>query len=401
MISCINIVRIVILKRSGKEMVGWFIYQCVILILQIQLEGFSWQLILLYGLPIIWIGYYKTSLKLTFGVFMVGCFFMTSLLLMLFPEPELDEPSGKYIVGTTTIYLIDELRQREIPTQIWYPSLSNEGKIPLKWFETQELVSVVAEQYHMKPFMLSQIEDVKSHAYKDTKVLEGKHPVILLSQDVLSSKYFHIGVIENLVSHGYIVVTPEYPKISTLTALHTGELVPHQSVADETFVMTLYQEDIAFVMERLNALNEKNKVLYHSMDLKRVGFLGHGMGAGAQVGYLMNENVQAFIAMDPLLEPLEMIQEVNTPIVILRSEDWMGAEDEDLKILVDEVIQPNHSHHFDFTDAFRLTPVLSITGYTSGQSYDAINERILRYFDEHLKKIKENYIDDMPVVKVR
>lgn len=410
LMSCINIFRIVILKRSGKETIGWFIFHCIIALLQFRFDGFSWQLVLLYVLPIAWIGFYKTKLKRFYSFVLVSSFTVTSLLLVAFPIPALDEPKGEYIVGTTTIYFIDEKRDREIPTQIWYPSSSNEGEIPVKWFETDALIAAFAEEFHMKPFMMSQLRHVKTHAYKDIEVAKGKHPVVLISHGFSSFRGLHITIIEELASRGYIVVVPDHTGISAMTTLHTGEIVlcdkeklrDDQILTDAPILMNVYSEDIAFVMDRMTDLNNQNKVLYHHMDLDRIGFLGHSTGAGAQTSYLMTHDVQAFIGMDPWLEPLEEVKKLNEPTLVFRSMAWSENSNNDyLQIIVDEVIQPKRSNHQDFTDAFRFSPALSVVGYTSGKYREDINYKIISFFNEHLLKIKKNEEEILPIIEIR
>lgn len=391
-------------------MIGWFIFQCILFLLQLRFEGFSWQLMLLYFVPIIWIGFYRTRFKRFYSIVMVSSFTVTSFLLVSFPIPVLDEPMGEYIVGTTTIYFIDEERDREIPTQIWYPSASNEGEIPVKWFETDALIAAFAEEFHMKPFMMAQLKKVKTHAYKDIQVVEGKHPVILISHGFSSFRGLHITIIEELASRGYIVVVPDHTGISAMTMLHTGKVVScdkeklrhNEILMDAPQLMDAYISDIEFLMDRMKDLNNQNKVLYHHMELDRIGFLGHSTGAGAQVSYLMDNEIQAYIGLDPWLEPLDEVEKLDEPVLIFRSEAWAdNSNNEYLEIISETVVQPKKSNHQDFTDAFRFSPVLSIAGYTSGKYRDEINDKILRFFNEHLFRIKENEKEILPIVEVR
>ena len=392
-LTSINIVRITIFKHFGREMIGWFVFQAIVTLLQIRFDDFTWQMIFLYIIPVLWILYYKTEFKKMISGLMITSFIVTSLLLIAFPTPELPGPEGPYIVGTTTIYMIDEYRDRELPTQIWYPSDSSEGKSPEDWFVDQGLIDAFAIQYNMQPFMMSQLSDVKTHSYQDIDVAEGEFPVVLLSHGWGSFRKIHINIIEELASNGYIVIALDHPGASAVTMLHTGEIISYDEtilgedlVAGGKELIDVYTEDIDYIIKQLNYFNNSHKILNSHLQVENIGLIGHSTGAGALVNYAFDHQVNALIGLDPWVEPIEEMRTLSTPTLFFRSEAWEdGSNDANLNMITDFVYQPNNSNHQDFSLAYKFSPVLEIVGYTSGRSEAAQKAYILRFFDEHLK----------------
>jgi len=392
-LTCINIFRIVILKRKGLEMIGWFIFQLITTIVQIRFDGFTWQLTLLYVLPLFWLLYYKTMFKKLQSVIMVILFVLTSLVLVIFSTPKIEIPTGKYIVGTTTMYLIDEERERELPVHIYYPANDSEGKSPEKWFKSESMVEGFAEFYSIPPMILSQINNVKTNSYKDVEMVDGEFPVVIISHGWASLSGLHINLLELLASHGYIVVAADHTEISSVTMLHTEEIVlcnqdlmrDDQLIEDGVEVIERYKEDLEFIVERLYYLNDHHKVLYHHMDMDKLALIGHSIGGGAGVSYAMEHSVSLVIGMDAWMEPLEKVTPLEMPSLFFRSSQWEGYNsDNQLRIITDQVLQPKGSKHPDFTMAHKLSPGLTIIGYTSGKSKESYEQTILAYLDRYL-----------------
>lgn len=391
-------------------MVGWFLFQLVTMILQIRFDGFTWQMSLIYALPLFWLLYYRTIFKKLQAVIMVMLFIFTSLILVVFSTPDLEAPDGKYVVGTTTIYLIDETREREIPLHVYYPSESSEGKSPENWFENESVTEGFAEYFGVPPFILEQLNDVKTNSYKNIEMIDGPLPTVVLSHGWSSFGKLHINIIEMLASHGYIVVVPDHTEISSISMLHTGEIVKgnkdlltgDELMDDGSRIIDLYSDDIVFIMDRLSYLNDHHKILYHSIDFDRFGFIGHSTGSGAQIKYALDHPVTALIGMDSWVEPIEGIKSLDMPSLFIRSSQWEGYNnDGQLRILTDKVLQPTRSRHPDFTIAYKFSPAMPIVGYSSGKNRQAIEQTILAYFDKYLMD-KETMVEKkLPIKELR
>ncbi|MCH4886942.1 hypothetical protein EZV73_05150 [Acidaminobacter sp. JC074] len=409
-LSCVNIFRIVVLKRPGKEMIGWFIFQLITTILQIRFDGITWRIALLYGLPLIWFLHNKTNFKKLMALLMVTLFVMTSLIVVVFSTPTIEAPSGRYVVGTTTMYLIDEIRDRELPVHIYYPSENSQGKSPEKWFRSESMVEGFADFYEMPDFILSQLNDVTTNSYKDIEVIEGELPVVIVSHGWGSFSALHVNLLELLASYGYIVVAPDHTEIATVSMLHTGQVVlcnrelirDDYLLSDGLDVIDMYEKDLEFIIERLDYLNDHHKILYHHLDLDKLALIGHSTGGGAQVSYVMENPVSLLIGMDAWLEPLEKVRPLETESIFMRSSQWADyGNDSNLRVLTDKVYEPKGSRHQDFTMAYKISPALRVIGYTSSGSRQAVEESILSHLERYLMNRERSIKKKIPLKELR
>ena len=92
-----------------------------------------------------------------------------------------------YSVGQTTLLLVDNSRDRPVKTEIWYPSL-----------DTSQLS--VSSEY---PFELPPTS-------KDAKMVDGKHPLIVLSHGTGGNRMSLMWLACELVGKGYIVAAVDH-----------------------------------------------------------------------------------------------------------------------------------------------------------------------------------------------
>jgi alpha-beta hydrolase superfamily lysophospholipase len=409
-LTLVNIIRVTLLKRVGTEMVGWFLFQLITTLLQIRFEGFVWQMTPIYVIGLFWVLFYFTKLKKTSSIVMVVLFFISSLLIVVFSTPELPLAKGRYVVGTTKIYMIDEARDRELPTQIWYPSDNSQGKSPELWFEGSDVTGLLAKEHYLLPFMLSQLDEVKTNSYKDIEVADGEFPVVVLSHGWSSFKGLHINLCEMLASEGYIVIAFDHTGASMVTKRHTGQVVYLDEslldfdhlVEDGNRLIELFTSDLAYIMDHLEYFNNEHKILYHHMLIDNVAVIGHSTGGGAVVNYAMTHELSALVGLDPWVEPIE-VNPVDEPLLVIRSESWAeGPNNDHLSILTDMVYEPKNSKHQDFTMAYKMSPLFGVLGYTSGNIRTSYEKLILSFLNEHQKNLKNGQvIDEIPIKKLR
>lgn len=405
LLTALNIFRVVILKKAASEMVGWFLLQLFAGFLQIQNDHFSWQLILIYFMPLTYVIFYKVQKN--FGkVLLVASFVLTCLLIISFPKPELDKPKGPYIVGTDTVYIFDETRDRELPTQFWYPSESSGKASPELWL-TDELIDGFEEHFNLPSFLMNQIRTVKTHSYPKIEMADGEFPVIVMSHGWASFRKIHLNIAEHLASYGYVVIIIDHPNASVMTKLYDGnmvlcnrDLLKDESIqADGKALIDTFTLDVETVIERLPDIN-KYSLFRNHFDLDHIGVMGHSTGAAAMIQYANEHHVGALIGLDPWVEPLTNIKPLETNQVYFRSDDWSeGPNNENLSILTDQVYQVKNSSHQDFTMAYVFSPVLKWIGYTSGRGKEVQESVVLDFFDGQLKN-KEVTMDEKYLIKM-
>jgi len=411
--------RMVFLNREIEGMIGWLMFGVIILSLQLLYDGYKWQSALLYLMPIMWLLFYKLNLKSMFKIVLVSFFFISSALLVVFPTPVLDEPTGHYIVGTTRLSVMDNSRilydeVRELPVQIWYPSDSNEDKSPARWMiDGKETTRAFASQFHLLPFMMDQLNHVKTHSYEDIVMTEGEFPIVVLSHGWSSFRNLHLNFAELLASNGYVVIALDHTYGAAMTRLQDGRVITiDNSLIDNDDVLKYadelieaYRDDIASVINEISNLNQTHPILKNHLEEDKLALLGHSTGAGACVLYALDNDVDAIIGLDAWVEPIEIDKSLKVPNLFFRSEEWSeSTNNQNLSIVTESIYEIKNGNHQDFTLVYMFSPVLELIGYTSDDSKKMQEDYVLEFLDHCLKgrtlnlnRLDEKYKDETSI----
>ena len=130
------------------------------------------------------------------------------------------------------------------------------------------------------------IRTIRTHAYPDAPILHGekKFPVLLLEPGFGMLPFFYTTLIEDLVSHGYIVA-------GTIPTYYTHYNVFSNGRVVDTFISTHtnahlpdWTGDMIFTLNQLEKLNTDTESQFHErLDFMRVGAFGHSFGGAASV----------------------------------------------------------------------------------------------------------------------
>jgi hypothetical protein len=217
---------------------------------------------------------------------------------------ELPRTTGVHAVGRRAIDWIDEARSdpyarragavREVPVVIWYPSESTDrasARYLPRGFWLHSLVFGVVNRR------------VVTHSVENAPVVRvpaERYPVLLFSPAGWPP-YFYGALLEELASHGYVVVGLQHPYEMVPTtvfasgrrrwfrtkavagALSVSDRPHADDVTDRGRVVDVKAEDLLFVLDQLDALGVSDDPLAGRLDLERVGAFGHSFGGGAAV----------------------------------------------------------------------------------------------------------------------
>ncbi len=227
----------------------------------------------------------------------------------------LPEPSGPSPIGTTTRHLVDRERgepftedpsdNREIMLQVWYPAAGSGG-------ETARYMDPETFNWlkHEAPIPLFWIPDdgysfVQPHAVSGAPpCADQMFPVLLFSHGYDGVREIYTSLIEELVSHGYVVAAVHHPYVAGITVFPDGRVVEHQPApsnpdeAADYFQMAFNTVvgDIEFV---LDILPEIEPSLRACCNLSRIGIYGHSFGGGASAAICnKDDRVLAGAALD-------------------------------------------------------------------------------------------------------
>ncbi|GMW01548.1 MAG: carboxylic ester hydrolase [Candidatus Hydrogenedentota bacterium] len=224
--------------------------------------------------------------------------------LWLLYSRHLPVATGPYAVGRADYYWVDESRaeiltaepddNRPLIVQIWYPSDDVTGCAAAPYFPHLRELSGSFHAYEVLG-----IAPMKTHSYLDApvSVKESEFPVLLFSPGANSFIGLYTSILEELVSHGYVVVAMDHAYDNRGQVLPDGKVL--ESVFDKEHprfddpagmeAMNAYYRkfvgiraaDAQSILRRLEALNQSDVRFMGRLDLDRVGVLGHSLGGVA------------------------------------------------------------------------------------------------------------------------
>ena len=270
-------------------------------------------------------------------------------------------PTGPYAVGRTLFNWVDETRvdllspkgYREIPVWVWYPASPASDAQKAEWLPGawgDIFAAIIAPRPTPgQPAPQSEkypIATIRSHSYADAPVssAQQKYPILVFAPGYGSGPTEYAGVIEDVVSHGYIVagIVPTY--FSLYTVFSDGRVVgQYQSARDvpgaprsssdrgpvSEPVYRLWTGDMRFTLNQLEKLNTDPKSpLKGRFDFDRVGAFGHSIGATAtaqvakddprvRAAILIDGNIMGDVASNPI---------VPKPLLLMSASSFKGRD---------------------------------------------------------------------------
>jgi dienelactone hydrolase len=358
--------------------------------------------------------------KIIIGIVaLVPCFFGISCIYLhplLYNTPL---ATGPYAIGTTHLYWIDDSRidkrfpsgKREIRIEFFYPSIrENEDLLFPYQPEKINALKIIKSEYFSLPSFIWRclLDGIYSHAnpeaYFNTK--EPLYPVIIFLPGIGGDNFYNT-YLEELASHGYIVVALEPPFDTSVTVLSNGTFVgldnsliyaAKHGLRDEIYAYRTkahknWNEDIDFVLKKLKKLNnDSSSQFYKKFDFNNVGFLGHSHGGAVVTEYCAIHDIcKAGINMDGWTKTVNTTNGFDKPFLFLLNEEGIEGVDELYKNMNHEITQKIEvfgAKHAAFSDYILLKKPLVYFWVASDP--EAIKKQICDYiisfFDRWLKK---------------
>lgn len=440
---------------------------CIVL-LQILFEGYRWQMLPAYLLALLLLlgwscRFFKLHMYLPRPVVIclgiVGFFalLLTISLSTLMPVFSFPKPTGPYHVGTDTYQWEDKDRReilspepddnREILAQIWYPTKSTSGPQHPYLDDAHAMFSSVSQglsqvtdgQTNLPNFLFDHLQYVKTNAFTNAPVTDDQstYPVLLYLSGLGGFRSANMIQIQELVSHGYIVLGIEQPYVSANVRLRDGRtatMIPRASI--EPFIqksinpnvtvpslngtslpdgiIPYLAEDVPFALSQLEQLKSTARdPLAQRFDLTKIGVFGISLGANVSAEACgKNPNISACLMIDSPM-PADVVESGLT-----QSSMWLTRSAEDMRLermksggWSEESIgqtlgtmksvfnkqKPGSGYyvsidgmfHVNFTDAPSWSPVSSQLGLSGAigtqRGHTIVNEYSLSFFDKTLK----------------
>lgn len=387
-------------------------------------------------------------------------------------EPfELPAPTGPYAVGTTAWRLTDESRQetaveaggfRQVEVLAWYPAVVGRGE-PAPYLreglvEVQGLAKALGSAT-----AFDGLASVRTHAEVDAAPAAAlrKFPVLVFSHGYTGMASAYTALLEDLASHGYVVLSVVHPYEAAAATLADGRVVTllDEAGAPRPMVREVFGEwesedalmaevtsqkddaeqlrllrkylsglrhthaalrrwvdDTKLVLDRLSKLPPETPAgrLASRLDLRRVGVFGHSMG-GVTAGQfcLEDRRCKAGLNLDGIPQYGTMIdRRFGRPFLMVYSArpGRAGASDAIYRRTAKPYLRADvqDTLHLDFSDMIfwggplRERPLL---GKMAAERTNEITRAIVRgYFDQTLLGRRSSLLAGKavyPEVKVR
>ena len=418
--------------------------------LHVFIEGGRWQMYPLYiitGIAFI-ISLGKPAIKprtkeasRPMGWHLAGLIFsililaISSTLPVLLPVPSPAAPSGPYTIGTRSMVLIDPNRKeiysgkdepRKFLIEIWYPALPPQpGTQPAAWMPEAKIVApAIADYINLPHFFLDHLVLARSSAYTDIPAnrRDGPYPVLIFSHGWNGFRQQSTFLMQELASHGYIVVAMEYPYGARLTVFPDGTQAPNNPAAlpkgkpDAEYeaagriLVNQWVGDIGYAIDSLGLLNQNDPEgqLTGMLNLDKLGAFGHSTGGGAAIQFCGTDpRCKAGLTLDAFMRPVGLdvlTQGTKQPFFYMFSELWPFQRNTELfnqyyshVATSNRVVTILGADHYDFSDLPALSPLapqLGLKGPINGERVQKIIDAyVLAYFDQQFKGVPSKLFD--------
>ncbi len=254
--------------------------------------------------------------------------------------PQLPTPSGSFGIGRVAYDWTDPMRadvpstntraRRELMVYVWYPTPKSSTVASGVYFPKAKQIDAVPEARRQMeeefesnwPLVVSGA--ITSHTVDNAPIARSprKFPVILFSHGVAGSSFESTGLIEDLVSHGYVVAAVEHTYLTAAVSFPSGRTVVfrHNNIAQDATPQELLAHmiawardivetsatDLRFVFDELTHLKAAgNLVLTERLDLGRVAVVGHSAGGTAAARTCqLDQRIKACISLDGEVNPV-------------------------------------------------------------------------------------------------
>lgn len=383
-------------------------------------------------------------LRRALGAATVLCLLAAGFVLAIAPHPRLPEPTGPYAIGTTTRawtdpsrpepFTVDPDDHRSLIAQIWYPADPAPGA-PTAPYMDPAAASALSDLLHVPSPLLARTPGARTHAVPQAPPARGRHPVLVRLSGHSGFRGEAQAWVEELVSHGYVVIGLDQPGTAVRAELpdgrNLGAIPPAQlrPLMPEALVdggpapslngvdlpggiVPFLAQDASLALDRALTLNTQDELLAGHLETAQVGVFGLSLG-----GYTAPEACRRDVRFRACLEAdagqtAEVAAEgIRQPLMIMtreassmrRERDRAGGwpEEEIAATLASQrslfeistgpswYLTANDLHHLNWTDLPLWSPLFRWTGLAGPiapvRSAALVSSWSLAFFDRTLK----------------
>ncbi|WP_241774640.1 MULTISPECIES: dienelactone hydrolase family protein [Lysinibacillus] len=439
-------------NKSQRQLLIGFGISAIFTLLHVVIEGVRWQMIPAYTMTVVPLVMLAIRLKskpdeglanktsaaklIMLSALTVIYSAVAVALPIIFPVFTFEKPTGPYKIGTVTYDWQDHQREetltpesgdkRELMVQIWYPADATAEGEKVKYHSDGD---VFAEAYSkvmdLPKFLFTTLGYVKTNAIENAMISnqESSYPVLVFSHGFNGQKNQNTFQIEQLVSHGYIVVSIDHTYSSIVSIFPDGRVanyVPQDSdsVTYWNEANEVWVEDAKFVLDQVEKLAkaDPDHRFTGRMDMQNIGVFGHSFGGATATQMVMRDSrIKAAINMDgfPYGKRPVSAGELKKPFMVMTADEGAGTEDfaglieatlskdADAERHKNYWLQIKNMTHMGFSDFYLFLPLYEkIEGVDIRSAHHLINDYSLDFFNHYLKKqplkLLEQTVGDHP-----
>src|ERR1700730_1531840 len=276
-------------------------------------------------------------------------------------ETTLPTPTGPFAVGRTTYVWSDPApldptapqpgTKRELLAWIWFPAAPRQASqtfddyLPAPWRTALERQSGAL----LTNFLTRDLSRVRAHSIRDAELSpqNRSYPLVLMRAGLAALTTDYTTLVEDLASHGYVVVGFDAPYRSFVVVFPDGRVIARAPQNNADLVSGPLQEqlanqlaqawsaDMGFALdqlERLNASDPSGRFLGR-LDMQWVGVFGHSLGGATALQFCHDDSrCKAGIDVDGVVLGSVSREGVTQPFMFLGSEHRGESEAETRQI---------------------------------------------------------------------
>jgi predicted dienelactone hydrolase len=277
-------------------------------------------------------------------------------------------PTGAHRVGMQSLALTDRTRRepqvddrpRSLVIQLWHPVTGGHRQAS---YMPPAVARFVASSAGLPP---AAVESVRLHAVTDGAPVAtpGGWPVLLFSPGFGVPRQLYAGLVEEVASHGYVVVAIDHPHDASIVQFPDGRVVRPAAPMDITHALAVRVADTRSVLRELARLNRAG-AFEGMLDLDRVGMAGHSLGgATAAAAMLVDTRIRVGADLDGMLFGDVRASGLSRPFMLMSADPGFAADPNRAgfwarlhgpRVAVDVT----GARHFAFSDLTALGPQLA------------------------------------------
>lgn len=247
----------------------------------------------------------------------------------------LPAPTGPFPIGTVPLHLVDRSRpdpvagpghHRELMASVWYPARDVARYPRARWLSDAPMRALLA--YYEFPADAIPAPRTAGHVGAPVRTSGGRMPVVVFSHGAHDHRADHTIMVQELASHGYVVVTVDHT-LDAFVEFPDGRLaVPTDG--EYSLGAADFAADIPFILDRIEDLAAgRNPDVEHrplpaglpgALDLRRIGMFGWSKGGTATALVMLEDRrIRAGLAIDGPMEPL-IETDLDRPFMLMTAE---------------------------------------------------------------------------------